>query len=486
MKTSKTYQLIKSLTKKDLDCFKEKNKKNKKRLHLLSVFINFMNTKKDFEIKEFYKKFYNEKYTKAKDNLLRNELRLLNGLLEDYIIDNQFYKQKKSNFYFKQKLYLNYLLDNNIFNLFEKEIIKVFKRIDDKEDYFDFYIFFELWTRFQNKTFSYDSHYFKFSKEFYHQGILKWFKEVSFKTRKLELFISFIERTNLQIADNVKISKPIEIIDITKANDSIYINFIEKKIKAFHSYNQEKLDALTESLEILKTLNNCYVNKANEEFTLLQTIGVEYMMHAKNEEASHYFKQVLDLKGKIGEMYFVKGLYNYINIEIKLKKFDEAIRLFTKYQTEISKSNLTELFNNVISMCYIFIGEIEKAEKLFTIISSTISTENNVYSRCNAAIIHFLNRNVDLALTELINIKQTINYYHLTNQAHSDFISTFKQFIQLLAIRFEIKQNKEKFVSIKNTILHNIKNSNEKYSGDSLHNLWLLNEIEKLIEKEIS
>ena len=478
MKSSKTYQLIKSLTKNELEEFKKRNIKNKKRIKLLLIFNDFMKTHDNFEIKEFFYEFYRVKYSKTKDNLLRNELRLLNALLENFILYKQFEKQKKESFYFNKRLYLSYLLERNVLDLFEKEIIKVFKRIDDKEDYFDFYIFFELWTRFQNKKFSYDTHYFKHSRAFYKKGILNWFKEVSFKTRKLELFISFIERTNLQIDKNVKITEPLECIGIIKGNKSNYIKFLDSKIKAFKTYNQEKLDVLLDSLEILKTVNNYYLNKANEEFSLLQSIGVEYMMHSKNEKAASFFKQVINLKGKIEKNFFIKGLYNYLNVEIKLKHFDEAISLYTKYKKEISKSYLSDIFNNVISMCYIMNNDVGKAEELTTVISSTVSPENNIYSRCNIAIIFFLNRNTDLAINELNNIRQTIKYHHHSNEAHLDFISNFKKFIHLLSVRFEQKANKDNFLLIKVNILENVNKSDDKYGGDSLHNLWLLDEIE--------
>jgi len=40
---------------------------------------------------------------------------------------------------------------------------------------------------------------------------------------------------------------------------------------------------------------------------------------------------------------------------------------------------------------------------------------------------------------------------------------------------------KEKFKELKQLLTDNMQKSDEEYSGDSLHNLWLINEIEKLM-----
>lgn len=481
MKSSKTYKLIHSLTKKELKIFTESIQGNTKRLSLLQGYLAYFKNSNKHEFKSFYAFYYKKKYNKSFDNVLRNEFRLLNRLLEDFIIKLQFNKAKKENYYFYKKLYLNHLLEKNVLDLFEKEILKVFKRIDEKEDYFDFYPIFELWTKLQNKKFSYSKHYFKESKEFYHQGILKWFKEVSFKTRKLELFISFIERTNKQIEGNIHYTEPVNNIDVGSINNSNYMDFINKKIKAFKTYDFEKLRILIDSLKILRSVNNSTVNKSIEEFSLLQAIGVEYMLHGDNKMAVNYFQKVTELHGKIDDSYFVKGLYNYLNVEVKLKNYSNAIELFKTHYHIIQKSNLTDLFKNVIAICYLFVKDVKSAYKLTTIISSSVSTENNIYARCNIAMIHFLENNRELALTELNNIYQSISYYDQKNKAYIDFITNFKQYIHLLAIQFEIKDKKSKFKTIKVEILKNIALSNEKYDGDSLHNLWLLTEIEQYV-----
>lgn len=479
MKRSKTYQLIHSLTKNELQMFTESIQDNEKRLKLLNEYLKYFKTHKKFNFPVFFESYYNKKYSKSLDNVLRNEFRLLNGMLEDFILKLQFNKSKKRNYYFYKKLYLNHLLDRNSLELFEKELLRVFKRIDDKEDYFDFYPFFELWTKLQNKKFSYSKQYFKESKDFYHQGILKWFKEVSFKTRKLELFISFIERTNKQIGEDFDYTEPVGCIEVGSIHDSKYIDFINKKIKAFKTYDFEKLRVLIDSLEILRSVNNSRIDKSVEEFSLLQAIGVEYMLHCDNKMAFNYLNKVTDLYEKIDNSYFVKGLYNLINVEIKLNEYSKAIALYETYYEVIQKSSLADIFKNVIAMCYVFINDIENAYKLTTFISSTVSNENNIYARCNIAIIYFLENNIDLALTELNNIYQSISYYHQKNKAYIDFVTNFKQYIHLLAVSFEVKNNKAKFQMVKNDILEHKALSCEKYNGDSLHNVWLLLEIEQ-------
>ena len=477
MQDSKTFKLINTLSKVEKHNLKQylSTQKRKATTGLFDLCLEFETENKSISWIEFYEMFYQKKYSQKDDNTFRNELRILNKQIENFVGRIQIEQDLNEDTYLVKLNYLKFLFYRKSFDLLQKELKKVFKEIETTEDYYYFFDFFMLWTQMQNVTIKIEEDFFNETKKQFTIGFDTWKKEVSIKTRKLELFKTFIDRTSFMVNRNITYNDLIESLEINKTSE--YVKYLNLKILAFKQAGDEKIETLQKSLIILSKIKNKDIVVHSEKFTLLQSIGIEYMIRAEYNEAVIYFEQSLNVFKSHKDKNFIKGLYNYLSTLIKLKDFKKAIEWYQLYKDKILSSNISDLFSCIFTMCYVFEKRILDAEQTNLIISSNASTTNYLYSRCNLAIIHYLNSEIELTINELVNINQAINYHKNQDLGLQVFTSIFKQYIQLTANKNLETQNRDKIKKLSARILESIQKSDMMYGGDSLHILWLQNEI---------
>ena len=124
----KTAQLIKQLCPTDIREIKKLMVEcDKKRLVvLLDEISNNENESKEY----LFKKVFKKQYTENKDYLLRNELRLLNEVIEDFIVTQEIKKDK--NKFYKQRILLQKYLENDSKELFLQLYKEAFENIKDQ------------------------------------------------------------------------------------------------------------------------------------------------------------------------------------------------------------------------------------------------------------------------------------------------------------------------------------------------------------------
>lgn len=477
MKTPKTYQLIATLSKKNIALLKKQL--NTLSNELFSICLKQFKQQK-FEQEQIFKAFYKKKYSTEENYLLRNDLRKLNQAIEQFIIETEWQKKAKTDFYLKKKLYLNYLLEQNALELLSKELQRIFIQINKKEDYEVFYDFFVLWTKLQNKQFAYDSIFFTEAKAFYDQAILHWFKEVSLKTKQVEIFKRFIERTHIQINPAMRFSEPIESISF-KNIESQLEHFFYLKEQSFRTFGEEKINILLQALAIIPNLKSTFINLNEAHYFVLQSLSVEYFIAENYSKASEYLSQIMSFYKKINTEYFIRSLFNYINVEIRLKNYQKVIDLYQQFQAEIKASNIYEYYACIIPMCYILLNDVQQAEENLLIVSSSVSLKNNIYSRLNLSIIHFLNNEIDLCLNELENILQSIRYHSDVDKEELglNFIKGLRLYIQAHQAKHSPKDKQKLLQKVKITITElKLKTKGHHNSNNSLHSVWLLSVIE--------
>lgn len=480
MKTSnKTTQLLSALSPKELNVLKN-TIKNLKRQKVFNLCVKqYKQSQKICKIKLFKQLYATEElvYSKTTDYLIRNELRLLNNILVNFIVNEQFKSKNKEHYYLKKKLFIQSLLKRNAVDLAEKELAEVFARIEQKSDYPAFYDFFLLWTQLQNKKFVYDEHYFQTIQQMYKKGFQNWFHEINYKTKKLEVFFAFIERTRFQMDNEITaFSNKIKQIDLTlnEKESPALLYFLKYKIKGIESFGKEKIYYSEKALELLPNLKSIFVDKVAEEYALTQSLGVEYMLLGNYEKADKHVSAVLKLENKISKDFFVKGLYNCISIKIYLKNYKESIAIYEKHFDVIKSTNLLPFFRNITTMGYVLLGNIDQAVKNNIIISSSVSFENNVYSRLNLAIIYCIQNNYYLCFNELENVLQSIYYHKQNDSVNAYFIKNMKQYIKIKAKVLTRQQRKMELKKLQTKIDKNLKKIEKKLNGRaSIHYLWL-------------
>jgi hypothetical protein len=120
----KTLELISILSAKDLKALEiELEQKSKSTTHKA---LQFCAQQTAIDKTDFFKCLFDKPYSVAKDYLLRNEIRLLNQAIEDFIVRQAI--QKKENDWWNKKLLLQHYLSKNNTKLFDEEWQQCYKK----------------------------------------------------------------------------------------------------------------------------------------------------------------------------------------------------------------------------------------------------------------------------------------------------------------------------------------------------------------------
>lgn len=486
MNSSKTFQLLKTLEKQELVLLKKEllSKKRKTLPQLLDLSLKLMKQNKEVDFKQFFELFYKEKYNKANDNKLRNEFRIFNGILEHIIIQIQTNKKTKEDYYFGKKNYLEFLLERKALHQLNIELVKIFKKIDENNDYVFFHDFFMIWTKLSNLEIKMDAVFINEIKDKFKEYFEKWKIEVGLKTRKFELFNAFIERSYFMVSRTMEFTKESSAVNFQKFEQNNYFKYLSLRAASYKQTGEEKLATIKETIELLDILKVTDLDIKSEKYIAHQIAGIEHLIDSNTEKALDSFDKSLQFNENIATPILIKGLYNYASASIKIENYSKALGIYERYKEEILKSEIKDMFSCIFTMCYIFTNNINSAELTNKIISSNSSVGNYLYSRCNLAIIYYLNNESGLALNELININQTINYHKNQDKVFLDFISSFKIFINLSFSKSFIEENKPKLQKILDKLTNLMTKSDVYYGSDSLHIIWLVKEIESKISSQ--
>lgn len=481
LQNSKTIHLINTLDDKNIKAIlKDKNIAESQK-KMLSYCLRLIK-KNVLEKEKLFELYYKENYNSKKDFLLRNELRKLNETLENFVAFEYSKKEIEKDFYTKKRLLCLHLIKKQEFSLLDKELNIIFAKIDENEDYQFFSQFVNIWYLYKYQQQKYSLNYFDEIINFIKNNYYKWELEVAGKTKLIELYNTHVKRTKVQITGILDFDNEIEKIDFKNTyNKTNYLNYLRLKEKSYKTYGTEKIELLKETLNTLKKVKNNTINQNSENFFILQMIGVEYMILKDYVNAQKFLKESIKIKMNINDMLFIKGLFNYISVEIFLKKYNLAIELYLENKKSIDDSELKYNYACTLSMCGILDNQIEFTETIHHVIPSKLSIKLHLYSRLTESILYYLRNEIDLCLNELNNCAQTINYHkmHEITSTEMDFIKFFKQFVNTQQINNTQKEKKSQLKNLsKNLQIFISEDSNKIQSNNSLHILWLVKNIE--------
>lgn len=485
LQNSKTILLINTLNKKSINALlSDKNIIDSQKL-LLNCCLKLIKSK-SLEKEELFELFYKEKYSPEKDFLIRNDLRKLNETLESFIALEYAKVEIEKDYYTKKRLLCLHLFKTKEYDLLEKELNAVFIKIDENEDYQNYFQFINIWYLYKNQQLKYNLNYLDEILNFIADNFYKWELEVAGKTKLIELYNAYLERVKSQLTGKLDYDREVEKIDLTKsASKTNYLSYLSLKEKSYKSFGKEKIELLKKAIKTLKKIKNNTVNQNAEHFFITQMLGVEYMIHKDYENAQKHLKESISIKKDVNDSLYLRGVFNYISAEIFLKNYNIAIQQYLKNKKNIDASELKENFICTISICGVLDNQINFTESIHTVIPSKLNIKLHLYSRFTESILHFLRDELDLCLNELKNCTQVINYHKLkeVTKIDKDFIKYFKQFLNTQHINLSKKEEKEQLQNLyKNIHKYISADSTKIQSNSSLHLIWL----EKTIENKLS
>lgn len=408
MKNLLTVRLIYALDLIQVKQFGEKIKQgNRKSLWILYKWIVEKKENIDLAREEIFFKLFKEKWTKEKDYLLRNELKLLKAKIEEIYIANelQLISENQKN-QLKLKLYHQLKITDEYQQLF-KEIYDNSKQQHE-------------WYHILENSFSY-AHFIRLNIPNYAERLQllqanqKLFEEVlqqymSEQYTKFCVLQSHVLFQQKQV-DNQQVMTHFDyknFQDSMSFQKNILTEYHIAYANAYKNYDTSTVEEWEQVYALLKQLpaNTNYLQ--NEYCNTLGNLSTICSIRNYYEKSDNYFSLLFDMLPVSVTQQNIALHLNYITNLNKLKKYKEAniqmqnaIALFGNKIKQFSQFKTQE----IVTACYL--NDIKQLGKLLAVDFEALQPFERVFYRLFYCIYFIMNEEFELALTEIQNLQRS-------------------------------------------------------------------------------
>lgn len=451
----KTLELISILSPKELKALDiDLEQKSKTTTHKA---LQFCAQQTAIDKTDFFKCLFDKPYSVAKDYLLRNEIRLLNQAIEDFIVRQAI--QKKENDWWNKKLLLQHYLSKNNTKLFDEEWQQCYKKATAEGLHFFLFELLCLRAQFVSQHLSVN--------ETNYTELYTTLAEASTAMDNLSMDIQYTYRVYLTFAQRTlfgltakKTATPASAVqytgDVFQLERSAVINFCKGRI-----YDLDL--AFEEKQFFYQQLIKLYADEPQNLAIAYGNLGVEYFVRSDFQHAFHNYNAAYDIvqKNNIPFDAKLKGvLFNLISSAVSIGELDKAIAIFNEHKAVWeTQSHLIHNLQRIIAIAYLAKGEYNNAFEFMPHNINERGKNEYYYYRAVYALGYLLSGDFELALRETENAYRALR----TNPfEEGDFEKLF------LAIKHFIKYKADK-KGKKSTIIDYL--DQEKHIGFHLKEL---------------
>lgn len=381
--------------------------------------------------KEVYNVVFGKKYSKQKDYLLRNELRLLNEQLKEFVIVQQFRAEKKGNSPMGSFMLQKSFIKREMFAEYESEFKKGYRKALETLNY-------EFAHKMLNEHFNYLMTHKQITPELItstHELLQENATNVKMRYRTdiasnqqgraaLEAFLRAFGRE----VESSFIGPEVDLEHFTNP----YIQFWEYTSKANNSVGEERIS-------FTKMADEC-IEKVGEIFPHVRIDGLAklagaYYLSQRYEEAVPHYQKALDFCGKHTLVIRNDILYNYCSTLAKLGKHKQNQLLIEEHDWHIRNNpKMKNKFAYLKAFALIFQGEHKAAAASIPQDIRKLPQDELQHLRFVYCILPYLDGDLERAVRETTNYIAYFNHHGdtLTFAHEKGFVQLFKSFYETL------------------------------------------------------
>ena len=415
---NKTIQLFKSLTAAERPAF-DFVIKNHKRQALKIIFDSLSATiEKGGDIIDkanLFSTLYDTPYTPEKDYLLRNEMRLFSIELNNFVSLKQVEKNLMKSNGKKSLYYLQALLDRQLYELFEREVEKHLKKVIGEKDFENAAKINGLLMDYYRNDKVGTPNNFKKLAEIINNALMYLEKAFLQDWYENKLYAAFVQ---LNLNAFGMATYPLISLDFDmdknfapEVADEPYLRYIKFKTHFLCEREpNEKRRYFEKLLELQQRITKKGFDIVGERYKLYTNIGLNCFLHRNYEQSAVYYEKASETAPK-KEKTLPILVFNYISVLLHLKNYGSALRVMEQHHKVLASDDRTKYnYLSIRSMCHIFLDQTEQAENCLPNINKAPNTPTVFYLRLIIGIVHFLQGNDELAITEVNNTIQAIRY----------------------------------------------------------------------------
>lgn len=425
MKRNKAIEVMSFMTKSELKEFASylSNEGNTIQQRLFSYLRGVMD--KDVEMPMLFQQVYEKPYSKTEDYIIRNDLRHVARHLQAYLCGNKHPDEWTHKLYF-----LDWLIKRQAYHLFWIEWRKAKSTLLTLK-------YYKYLVQLNNLQVS----CLRVSKP--PSGAL--FQEVEGVADENRMYLqqvaaeAWMENEYSRLFalrsrktynhDLVLTFEPVVQLDALMENNK-YLRYLWLKINTYLTSGPEKIALVKEITGLLPDLSY-RINSKQEHVLCLASIALEHFLRDEDEMALQHYEQVIPELPLLEEGQYLAVLFNYVTTLLRNHKYEPVVELIGSHEPRIRKSALAERFYCIWSMCYLFLNRTDEAYACLPEGFLKYSRHDHVYLRCILSIIFYQQGNLNLAITEMHNIKQTQVYLKEADPGIHVMIGFLQQFYEM-------------------------------------------------------
>lgn len=430
----KTLELMQCLTPTDLAKL-EKELEQQRKNNTVAVLKHCMHHS-GVSKEELFLQLFDSPYTTAQDYLLRNQLRLLNKAIEDFIVKQEMLQHEGE--HGAKQVLLRFYLNKGKVKLFEDEWQPCYKRGLSANDYLLLFDLLKLRTQYVSELLPVsEQHYTALYSLLINaiEHIDKLSLEMQYEYR---VYVAFVKRTLHAL--NVKGVAPVPVVnytgDVFKLDKPIVINYCKWQI-------YEPALTFEEKLPFYRQLITLYHNDAKNLAIAYANLGVEYFVRSNFEQAFANYYEAYSIVQDNGITYDAKlkgVLFNLVSSAVSIGQYNKAIAIYNKHkQLFETQTQLIHNLQRIVAIAYLWVGDYKAAFECMPNDINERGKNEYYYYRAVYAMGFLLSKDYSLAVRETENAYRALRANPFEN---GDYEKLFLAIKHLIKYKMEKKGSK--------------------------------------------
>ncbi len=388
---------------------------------------------------------FGRKYSKKKDYLLRNELRLLANALTDFFALEKIKNALLNDAAQKQLFFLQCLLDKKDYELFESEYPKALQEALMENDFdvaakitrllIDDAVFRKEATKanYERLLALTEQYYLYAGKSFQHDYIYVRHKQ------------AFSERTLHAIVQGHPVA-PLQPLTFTwvDASDN-YLGYMRLLMESYGAQGEEKIKILCQAQGLIVKIKKKQFDKKAAIATTSAGIALEHFLSGSYRQSLPFHKNALDNASTLPGERVIAFVFNYLSALTRLEHYTDAIRLIEKYSaTWETLPRVRDRFLCLKAMIHIFLNDADAAWNCIPHDRKQSGIDHYYYYRFIQILVLYLRSEAELAMNETENFEHTVRYQNKDDN-YLRLIMLMKKFLRLQSDKPAFTQKEHRF-----------------------------------------
>ncbi len=475
----KTKALVQCLTRLEIQGIEQElGKKKTKGVKAFFQALKNMNGDEEPDKTRFFQMIFGKPYSKKEDHKFRHIQRLVSEEIERFLVlefITKDFKAGRSMHYNSTLIWLDILLDRKLYELFEKEWNKYFRKAGKEQDYQvrirlidKFYDYLTHHKQEDLKDYPYLAELLDISEKDWQKFSLEGFRTLNYKRG----FIYYVTKHS-QSPIQFDVPKEFPEFDKGLSSEPLFQYYHWLALLLHEKDHHKRIRLLTRLLDLHETVSKIRPQLSEHERDFYNWLGQCFYFLNDFETSAKYFERCVALMERHKNWSRLEVVFNYTSILSKLEQYEECIEVYQRHKEAIlSNDRVQPRFGFLIAMCFVFTGFPEVARRHLSKDIHLLPQREMYYSRFVLAIIYFEEQEEELFDREITNLYQNTRYKTPEETFWVDVASVFMKFLRVIK-RIPIRERKKgKHFS---AIAEEIETLDQKHTmfKDSLPVRWL-------------